>query len=108
MEEKQFEYGTIALGIYAASWPLCLVVFLYFGVEALLYYVASLLFSGLLLRPLLEKSGLHRFYRSAVDGVTERKERRQHAEQAANAARKARDEAYRNSRYRDPRLPKNW
>ena len=108
MQDKQFEYGWVVRGIYAGLWPLCLVVLLYFGTMPLLYYVCGLLFLGLLLRPLLEKSGAHRAYRSVIDGVTERKQSRKRAEQEAAAASKARDERYRNSRYRDPRLPKNW
>jgi hypothetical protein len=107
MHEKQFEYGALARGFYLALWPLALVIALYFP-QWIIAYVAGLLLLGLGLRPLLEHTGACSLYVSLAQAAVDRKDRRLLAHKQAQAERKARDEKYRKSHYRDPRLPKNW
>lgn len=60
------------------------------------------------LRPLLELTGAHAVYVHLMQVLVDRKDRRLLADKQAQVERKARDEKYRKSNYRDPRLPKNW
>lgn len=97
----------MALGIYLAGWPLLIVIALAFPQWAI-YYFGFLLFLGLCLRPLLEHSGAYALYVRVTQAAIDRKDRRFLLNKQLQVDRKARDDKYRHSRYRDPRLPKNW
>lgn len=58
MRERKLEFGPISRGIYLALISVAAVVSIYFP-EVFFYYVLALVFLGLGLRPLLERTGLY-------------------------------------------------
>ena len=108
MKEKKFEYGPLARGIYRGMISVTLLMPLAIGPINTLIYAGFLLFLGVGLRPLLERTGLHDaisysrliIHDKANQGFVEKRR--------AEVARKVRDEKYRNRRFKDPKLPPNW
>lgn len=103
----QFEWGPLARGVYTAL--LCLTVLVsWLYPEYLFHYMGLLVFLGVFLRPLIERSGLYDAYSRFAFALSERRwrkvnERRRHEVYLAE-----RDKKYRARRTRDPKLPKNW
>lgn len=105
--EKEFEYGPIAQGVFIAlicSTPLMLFI----APKYLPHYVFFLLLLGLGLRPLLIKTGLHRFWSASGAELQGGMDRKFIAKRRADIELQDKLKRYRKSRYRDPRLPKNW
>ena len=107
MRERQFEYGPLARGAYTAM--ICLIPLVAILVPAYtLYYLGLLLFLGFGLRYVLEATGLY----SALTGVglvaQDRMERKFLENRRREIELRQRDEIYRKSHRKDPRLPKNW
>ena len=103
----EFEYGPVSRGIYIAlicSAPFVLVL----ASDYLLYYVVFLAFLGFGLRFFLVKTGLFNLWNSVECSITERWNRKYTAKRAAEIDTAVEVEKYKRSRYRDPRLPKNW
>lgn len=109
MAEHQFEYGPVSKGLFFGLECLTILVAL-FATEYLGYYLLLLLFFGIGLRLILEKTGLYHWLSYNSQKLDERLHRTQLEEKRAEVDRKARDFKYRQSRSRgkDPKLPKNW
>lgn len=107
VRESEFEFGPVARGVYIAlistAVPLSFVVR-----ELFLYYVFFLLFLGFGLRPFLERSGIFRYWSALRVTVEDKWDKKYLEKRSREIDRKARDEKYRKSRVRDPKLPKNW
>lgn len=107
MKDHQFEYNLLARAIYMALlWMTLLISWVY--PEHLLAYVLLMLFLGLGLRPLLEKTGLASSLQAIWYRLIDRREKKSREEKDRQLQRKIRDDQYRRSRIRDKRLPKNW
>ena len=76
--------------------------------DMLIYYILLWLFLGLGLRLVIEKTGLYEAYQNARVAINNRFGKKRHDRIKKEVERKMRDEKYRKSRYRDPRLPRNW
>lgn len=107
MHEHKYEYGPISRGIYMALIWVSLAIGMGWP-KMLPYYLGFLLFLGLGLRPLLEKTGLADLFMHLVASTDEKLHKGSQAKLSRKIDRKVRDEKYRKSRYRDPRLPKDW
>ena len=107
MSSKRFEYGPLARGLYTAlMWLMLPVAYQY--PAYLLHYAGFLLFLGLGLRPLIEALGLDHSLGSLLASADDRLHRRFLEKRRRAVERKVRDDRYRRSRVRDPRLPRNW
>lgn len=107
MAFNKFEYSPFAVGIYKALlWSTTIVG--YHSHNALIYYIPFLLFLGLGLRPVLEKTGLHTLYLNILWRLEERRDRKRIQQIKKDIAMKNRNDKYRNKRTVDPALPKNW
>lgn len=107
MNEVEFEYGPVSKGIYIALialTPLIPVAFPRFSVS----YIVFIVFLGFGLRPLLHFSGAYAMWNSCRVYALEKWDRKFLQRHRAKIDRKVRDDAYRKSRVRDPRLPKRW
>ena len=78
------------------------------GINVFLAYCGLLLFLGLGLRPLLEKTGLYRLVSHYLLVVQEKSSAKFMEKRAAEIDRKQRDAKYRGRRVKHPGLPKNW
>tara|TARA_B110000908_G_C9815387_1_gene254787 strand:+ start:83 stop:406 length:324 start_codon:yes stop_codon:yes gene_type:complete len=107
MHKPKFQYGPIAKGVFGGLVPLSILVAL-FATDMIGYYLVFLAFLALGLKPILEKSGLYDVYVHCRETLSDKYHRRRHDEIGKEVDRKARDEKYRRSRVRDPKLPKNW
>ena len=107
MREREFEYGFIAKGVFLGLVASSVVVALYFP-DRWLHYLGFLLFLGLGLRPLLERTGLYRLWNTVQGFFIERWNRKYLRKRRQEVDRRLRDEKYRGKRYKDPKLPKNW
>ncbi len=107
MTGNRFEYGAFSRGSYLALWSVAIPVALAFP-NLFLYYVLALLAVGFGLRPLIEKTGLFELYQSLVMTYEDKRDKNYLADRRSELDRKARDEKYRKSRVKDPRLPPNW
>lgn len=76
--------------------------------EYFLLYLVLLIFLGFGLKPLLEKTGLFAFYQNLLVRFSDRRYRGVNAKRMVEIERKERDDKYRRSRIKDPKLPKNW
>ena len=101
------DFAPVATGAYIALIVALVPVALAFPQWAL-HYILFLLFLGLGLRMVLERTGLYRLWISLETWLANRWNRKFLARRNAETDRKLRDEKYRKSRVRDPRLPKNW
>ncbi len=91
MHEPKFHYGPIAKGVYGGLWPLSILVAI-IAIEMLGYYLIFLLFLGIGLRPVLEKTGMYDLYIHIREKLSDRRNRRRHDEIRDSIDRKARDE----------------
>lgn len=107
MHEKQFEYSTLVSGSYRGMlWLIPLMPLL--GINFLLVYCALMLFLGLGLRLLLEKTGLYRLVSHYLLVVQEKSSAKFIEKRAAEIDRKQRDDKYRRRHVKHQGLPKNW
>ena len=107
MSEHEFEYGPVLRTLYVLMiWPILYIGWAY--PDMVFYYVCLWVFLGLGLRIVIEKSGLYEAYQNARVAIDDKRGRKRHTRIKQEVDRKMRDEKYRKSRYRDPRLPKNW
>lgn len=107
MREREFEFGPLSRGTYIALISLLpLVPFVKEGL--VLHYIAFLVALGFGTRPLLERTGLYRTWTTIEGNLMERWDNKYLARRRREIDRKVRDDSCRKSRYRDPKLPKNW
>lgn len=102
-----FEWGPLARGVYTAMLCLTFLVSWIFP-EYLVRYILLLIFLGLLLRPLLERSGLYGLYLRIACKLSEKRWRKVNERRRLEVYLAERDKKYRARRTRDPKLPKNW
>jgi len=107
MSEHKFEYGPVARGVYMAMVWLVILTAVAFP-ELLLWHLLLVLFLGLGLRPLLEKTGLYDLYAHVTVSIAERWDRKFVEERRREIERSKRRKMYRRFGKDDPRLPKNW
>jgi hypothetical protein len=104
---QHFEFGPIARGIYIALISVAALVPLV-SPNYFIHYVIFLAFLGFGLRPFLVKTGFFSLWNNICIRVREKWDRKYLAKRASDIDRQVELEKYRKSRYRDPRLPKNW
>lgn len=107
MRENEFEFGPVSKGCYLGLISLAALIPLYYP-DMFLYYVLALIFLGLGLRPLLQRTGLYKLWAQVEISVSGRWNKKYLEKRRMEVDRKVRDEKYRHSRVKDPRLPKNW
>jgi hypothetical protein len=107
MREREFEFGPISKGVYIALFSILPVVPAIYP-DAFFYYVLFLLCIGLGTRIFLERTGLYRLWCSFEGGLRDKWDKKFLEKRGIEIDRKLRDEKYRKSRYRDPKLPKKW
>lgn len=107
MTGHKFEYGPLSRGIYIALLWLMVLTATVFP-ELLVWHISLVLFLGLGLRPLLEKSGLYDLYTHVTVSIAERWNRKFVETRRREIERKRRRKMYRRFGNDDPRLPKNW
>jgi len=73
-----------------------------------IYYILFLIFLGIGLRPLVEKTGINAFYQTQITRLVEKWDRKFLEKRRMEIDRKRRDQKYRSKRAKDQRLPKNW
>lgn len=104
---REFEYGPLAKGLYIAlfcvSPPLVLLYPQY-----MVGYLVFLVILAFALRPFLVWSGLYGLWNRTRGGAVYKWDEKHLAERRAKIDSAQEVEKYRRSRYRDPRLPKNW
>ena len=76
--------------------------------ELLIWHLLLVLFLGLGLRPLLEKTGLYDLYAQVTVSIAERWDRKFVEHRRRHIERNKRRKIYRRFGKGDPRLPKNW
>lgn len=107
MKEAQFYWGPFARGCYIAAWWFC-PFFVWTNPKVLVYYFPALIFIGLGLRPLLERTNLYNLFQALLIKKEDaswskiNKQRRREVEQ------QERSKTLKQQRIQDPRLPKNW
>ncbi len=107
MNQSKFEWGPLARGTYLAM--ICLMMLLgWVAPTWLIYYVPLLIFLGLGLRPLLEKTGLYDLFSRFLIKIEDARWRKPTEDRRREIERKLRDEKYKYRRRNDPKLPPNW
>ncbi len=105
--KREFEYGPLSRGIFTAMLVIMpLVAMLRPG--DFVNYGLFLLVLAFGLRPFLVYSGLYRLWNDAGAGVEKKWDRKFLDKRAQDIERKVKSDGFHKSRYRDPRLPKNW
>ena len=107
VKEPEFRFGPLSKGAFIAMMCITPVVPL-LNRDWFLPYLLILVFLGFALRPVLVRTGLYELWNRCESGFYERWDRKFLHKRRMDIERKARDEKLRKSRYRDPRLPKNW
>lgn len=107
MKEQKFAWGPVARGIYIGMLWFTVVIGWHFP-NMLTYYIPLLVFLGLGLRPLLERTGLYDLYVHVIVKIDDKKWEKINEKKRIEIARKERDKKYKASRTRDPKLPENW
>ena len=103
----KFKWGPLAQGIYTAMlWLTVGLGWLY--PNMLIYYIPLLIFLGLGLRPLIERTGLYEVFTFLLVKIENKKWDKITQQKRREVARSERDKKYRMRRTRDPKLPKNW
>ena len=105
--DEDFQYGLVSRSIFVG---LCwLSPLLGFTAPHLLpWLLGLLLFLGLVLKPLLIKTGLRRAWLAWRADAQKRRHASHHEEAARRVERKRRDDRFRKARQRDPNLPPGW
>jgi|TARA_B100000315_G_C14529467_1_gene565438 hypothetical protein len=107
MTAKQFEYGLMATAIYRGLlW--CILITPMLGPDIFVGYVLLMLFLGLGLRPLLEKTSLYRVAIHLQIVTLEKTSQGFMDKRKAKIVSRQRDESYRKRRGKHPDLPKDW
>ena len=107
MRERQFEFGPLSRGTFIAL--ICMVPLVpYVRADLFLHYVVFLVLLGFGTRPLLERTGLYRTWATIEGNLLEKWDRKHLERRRREIDRKVRDDKLRQSRYRDPKLPRNW
>ena len=103
----QFEYGPVAMGTYRGMLWITLATPL-LGMEYFIGWALLLLFLGIGLRPLLEKTGLYRYSQHLQVIAGDKIDKEFLAKRQKKISRKLRDDRYRRRRRKHPDLPKDW
>ena len=107
MKFETFRWGPVAQGLYIALLWFSVVVSWHFS-HWLGYYLLLLVFLGLGLRPLLERTGLYGIAQSLALKTIDKHQDRRLRERRRQIERSERDKKYRQRRKLDPTLPKSW
>jgi len=105
--KHQFEYGPLATGTYRGMLWITPITFL-LGPIVFSSYVLLMLFLGIGLRPLLEKTGLYRYSQHLQVIAGDKIDKEFLAKRQKKISRKLRDDRYRHRRRKHPDLPKDW
>ena len=103
----QFEYGPLAIGTYRGLLWITVVTPL-LGPGIFMGWVLFLLLLGIGLRPLLEKTGLYRYFQHVQVIAGEKVDTKFLAKRRNKISKKLRDDRYRHRRRKHPDLPKDW
>lgn len=107
MADKKFEYGPLPVGIFMALVAVIVPIGMYYP-DWIFRYLMFLLFLGLGLRPLLVMTGMLSVSQSLLQSLEEKRNKKFVEQKRREVELKMQLEKYRKSRYRDPRLPKDW
>jgi hypothetical protein len=107
MALKKFEYGPLPVGIFLGLVAVIVPIGLYYPTW-IFRYLMFLLFLGVGLRPLLVMTGVLKMVQSVLHSVEEKRNKKYVEQKRREVDLKMQLEKYRKSRYRDPRLPKDW
>ena len=107
MREHQFEYSLLVRAIYTALLWMSLFVYWIYP-ERFMSYLLLMLFFGLGLRPLLEKTGLVYTFQTIRHKLNNKRGKKHQEFEQRKSQKMVRDNQLRRSRIRDKRLPKNW
>lgn len=107
MREREFEFGPLVKGSYGGLMAIFPVVLVGWP-DFFWWYVFLMLFLGLGLRVLIEKTGIYRIWGVTKMSLDDKFHKRLIEKRQLDIDRKSRDDKYRKSRVKDPRLPKNW
>lgn len=107
MYDDQFRWGPLARGAYIAMLWLTILVGWHYS-HLLGWYVALLIFLGLVLRPLLIATGLAQYLADVRESMLESHWEKRNERRRMEITRSERDKQYRYRRTKDPRLPRNW
>ena len=105
--QEPITWGTVTRGTYHAMlWFTLLIgrVYPYW----LNHYIALLVFLGVALKPLLEKTGLHRLALWLIHSIDNKRRQKTVEQHKVMIKRQERDNRYKRRRVRDPKLPKHW
>ena len=107
MSEAKFTWGPFARGLYASlMWMTLLVAF--FDTSFLYYYIPALVFLGLGLRPLLEKTGMADIALARSQVRHEKRWQKIKQQRAQQLRRDQHAQKQKRKRSKDSELPKNW
>jgi len=107
MSADKLVYSPIAVGIYQGICVAGTLVPFYFP-DKIFHYIIFVLFFGLGLKPFLEKTGLYDLYRQFAEKYLDWRYEAIIKRRTEETDQKNRNDKYRRSRKKDPRLPKNW
>ena len=107
MREREFEFGPISKGVFIALFSILPVMPAIYP-DAFFYYLLFLLCIGFGTRIFLVRTGLYTFWCSIEGGLMNKWDKKFLRKRGIEIDRKLRDEKYRKSRHRDPKLPRNW
>lgn len=107
MREPKFEWGPLPRGIYIGMLWFTIVIGWHFT-NLLIYYVPLLIFLGIGLRPFLEISGLYDFFCALSEKIEDKRWDKINAKRRKEVQSAERAKKYKNMRYKDPKLPKDW
>ncbi len=107
MREPKFEWGPLPRGIYIGMLWFTIVIGWHFT-NLLIYYIPLLIFLGIGLRPLLEITKLYDLFASLSEKIDEKRWKKVNEQRRSEVQRLERNKKYKNMRYKDPKLPKDW
>ena len=106
-DKRQFKYGPLAWGLMVASISITPIINILFP-DFLGLYLIILLAVIFGLRPLLEKTGLYRYFSHFLVIADDKIHRKFEEKRAREVWQKRRDDSQRKRRRKHPDLPKNW
>lgn len=107
MRKPKFEWGPIPHGIYIGMLWFTIVIGWHFT-NLLIYYVPLLVFLGIGLRPLLEVTELYDFFSAVTQEIDEKRWEKINTKRRREVQNAERIKKFKNMRYKDPKLPKDW
>ena len=107
MNDEILSWGPVARAIYLALLWMT-VLFAYLDSSLLFYYVLFLVFLGIGLLPLLEKTGLADVLNARSHARHEKRWKEVRQKKALEVRRARHAERHKRRRTRDPELPKHW